>query len=166
MITTDYNKMPASIEGETPVESSQILFEVDDPGLDVTPTHYVGLSPASLARALKYMRFNDDLVIAAPSIEATIDYPLRAPITRQLNCEGGFTREQLCSRIAEVYQDIFREEQQTSSSIPEGTAGKICMNRAETDGRYGIWGHFLDDLMLHTVYYDPLRESVRLGIDS
>ena len=163
--TNDYNKMPASIEGETPVESSKIEFEVDDPGLDVTPSPYIGLTPASLSRALKYMRDNDDLVIEAPSIEATIDYPLRAPITRQLNCEGGFTREQLCSRIAEVYQDIFREEQQTSS-IPEGTVGNIIMNRAKTDGTYGIWGHFLDDLMLHTVYYDSMRESIRLGIDS
>ena len=120
--TNDYNKMPASIEGETPVESSQILFEVDDPGLDATPSPYVGLTPASLARALKYMRDNDGLVIEAQSIEATIDYPLRAPITRQLNSEEGFTREQLCSRVAEVHPDIFREEQQTSS-IPEGTVG-------------------------------------------
>ena len=47
--TNGYNKMAASIEGEMPVECTKIQFEVDDPGLDVTPSPYIGLTPASLS---------------------------------------------------------------------------------------------------------------------
>jgi hypothetical protein len=32
--------------------------------------------------------------------------------------------------------------------------------------RYGIWGHGIEDLVLHTVEFDPKIGCYRLGIDS
>lgn len=64
---------------------------------------------------------------------------------------------------------MYKEEKRTSN-LPEETCadrfGSSMINRAPTNGKYGIWGHSLGDLVLHTVHYDPTGKVIKLGIDS
>ena len=39
------------------------------------------------------------------------------------------------------------------------------MNRAETNGPNGIWGHVLDDLVLYEIKHDG-HGNITLGVDS
>ena len=50
--------------------------------------------------------------------------------------------------------------------MAERNPGCFLINRAATDGTYGIWGHDLGDLVLHTIYYAPTSGEICLGIDS
>ena len=43
---------------------------------------------------------------------------------------------------------------------------ELLVNRANTDGIHGIYGHDLGDLALHTVTYDIEAGKIYLGIDS
>ena len=67
------------------------------------------------------------------------------------------------------YENIYEEERRTST-LPEETmnerGGLPLANRAPTNGTYGIWGHVLPDLLLHTVYYLPAKNEIHLGIDT
>lgn len=38
-------------------------------------------------------------------------------------------------------------------------------NRIKTNGDYGIWGHVLGDLMLHTLYFEE-KNVITVGVDS
>jgi len=40
------------------------------------------------------------------------------------------------------------------------------LNRNETDGKYGIWGHDIGDLWLEGIYYNPQTKTVTLSIGS
>lgn len=73
-------------------------------------------------------------------IEVTINYPLSKPYTFQL-C-GTLSRREVVSQIVKHYRKIYED--------PE---------------KWGIWGHCLGDLMLHTLYvYEGGRAEV--GVDS
>ena len=131
--------------------------------LNGKPSIYVGLTPETLPRSIQYLRDKEEVVIESPAIGLTLEYPLSHPATVHLTSAGGFTREQLCTQIANAHQHVYREEARTTSSSAE-RFGNLCVNRAQTSGTFGIWGQSLDDLLLHTVYYDA--ENIRLGIDS
>jgi len=54
--------------------------------------------------------------------------------------------------ISKKYHEIYDEEERTAATktIPMAQR-KTLANRNETDGKYGIWGHDLSDLMLDTI---------------
>lgn len=60
---------------------------------------------------------------------------------------GGFTslRNQI-EDIIDIYHDIYEEEEQSN--------------------KYGIWGHNLSDLVLHTIKYDAKLNILSLVVDS
>lgn len=60
---------------------------------------------------------------------------------------GGITtlRKQI-QDISDIYHDIYAEEDKSK--------------------KYGIWGHNLSDLVLHTIEYDAKLNIVSLGVDS
>lgn len=81
--------------------------------------------------------------------------------------KGGFTRQRLIDIICETYRQIYREEDEGSiikaQSIAEASGGTcLLMNRCTTNGKYGIWGHDIGDLILHTMYLK--RRVSRLGL--
>ncbi len=113
---------------------------------------------------IKNMDDADEVVIDTPNISIVYDYPLRRHFTVSYDSESGFTRAQLVRLISDEYQNIYDVEEQTSSIEPALVPG--WMNRNETNGTYGIYGHAIDDLLLHTICYDPFTHVVHLGIDS
>ena len=71
-----------------------------------------------------------------------ITYPLRNPFICTITVnEIGMTRRQLINRIVRAYKAIYAT--------------------AEDDNPYGIWGHCMSDLMLHTAYVTPQGDHHR-----
>ena len=65
-----------------------------------------------------------------------ITYPLHQPYTRMVTVrEAGMTRRRLVNLIVMSYKAIYAT--------------------AEDDNPYGIWGHCMSDLMLHTAEVTP-----------
>jgi len=120
---------------------------------------------------LAHLRDGDEVVLPCHAIIVVADYPLKSEFEFPLTADRpeGFTRAGIASMIVALYQRIYAEEEQTSTTpvVPiEKRQGLI--NRNRTAGKYGIWGHDLGDLALTTI--SPERRGavvyVRLGIDS
>eukprot|EP00611_Tribonema_gayanum_P030334 TRINITY_DN8403_c0_g1_i1.p3 TRINITY_DN8403_c0_g1~~TRINITY_DN8403_c0_g1_i1.p3 ORF type:complete len:197 (-),score=51.40 TRINITY_DN8403_c0_g1_i1:899-1489(-) len=125
--------------------------------------HYISLENPD--EALAEMPDADEVVIAEKSIAVELTYPLSGVHRFKLRADtaAGFTRRGLVKRISETYHQVYREEERTQSRPPPVLG--FLMNRGPTDGKYGIWGHVLGDLVLHTVSRDK-DGTYSLGIDS
>lgn len=90
---------------------------------------------------------NSDEEVAPNRIELLYEYPLTEQEIRIHKQEKPFTRRQLVLLVCEDYKKIYQEE---DLSIPT-PAGNIpgMYNRERSNGKYGIWGHHLDDLVLY-----------------
>lgn len=96
-----------------------------------------------------------------------LDYPLDDEYSFKIYPEDaskGFSRGHLLKEIKRTYDRLYVEEEETSSRPVENIPGML--NRATTDGNYGVWGHALDDLVLHRISYDAEKNEIWLGIDS
>ena len=106
----------------------------------------------------------DEVVINEREITIVFTYPLSGDFSFAFKSasEAGFTRKELSELIMQTYHKIYDEEEQTSSV----TAGHIAgmLNRNQTSGKYGIWGHDICDLMLHSM--QKTRGKYYLGVDS
>jgi len=95
----------------------------------------------------------DEIVIPYSEINLIIDYPLNKPASFVLkNSTNGFTKKELILEISKKYHEIYNEEENTSKikTVPLNQR-KGIINRNETDGKYGIWGHDIGDLDLSTI---------------
>lgn len=96
---------------------------------------------------------SDKIVIPYSEITIIIDYPLNKPTSFVLsNSKNGFTKKDLILEISKKYHEIFTVEETTATTktIPPDKR-KGIMNRNETDGNYGIWGHDIEDLDLGSI---------------
>lgn len=96
---------------------------------------------------------SDEIVITYSEITIIIDYPLNKPTSFVLtNSKNGFTKKELILEISKKYHEIFTVEEATATikTIPPDERKKI-MNRNETNGNYGIWGHDIGDLDLSSI---------------
>jgi hypothetical protein len=101
--------------------------------------------------------------------ELIIDYPTSTPYRKRFNtCKNGMTRIQLADFICKHYRKMYAEEDGTSN-IPGllGCQGGEApmLNRQQTDGKYGIWGHCIEDLVLISATVDT-KNFITLGVDS
>lgn len=113
----------------------------------------------------------DKVVVKYSEITLIIDYPLNKPAEFLLKSPGkSFTKKQLVLEISKRYHQIYEEEESSAKvkTIPiEKREGLI--NRNETDGKYGIWGHDISDLDLSSVEVYKTENGeiqIRLGIES
>jgi hypothetical protein len=109
----------------------------------------------------------DEVIIKQASIKIIIDYPLTNQYEFTLNSDKGFTRAQLLSEISRHYYKIFDEEEESATvktvPIDERTA---MYNRNETNGKYGIWGHDIADLVLSSIsVYKTRNGETVLSLD-
>ncbi|MBO9659936.1 MAG: hypothetical protein J7527_14045, partial [Chitinophagaceae bacterium] len=91
----------------------------------------------------------DQVLISAPEVSVVIDYPLKNEFVFKLRSTGDLTKGELAQLISDQYQQIYEEEEKSATikTIPQ-TQRKPLYNRNETNGKYGIWGHDLSDLVL------------------
>jgi hypothetical protein len=80
-----------------------------------------------------------------------IRYPLSNPYKKVFKTSiKGMSRKELVKLIVDAYHEIYDTEESTSKIMPDLIPGMY--NRNTTEGKYGIWGHDLGDLMLGGVY--------------
>jgi len=164
---------------------NNIKFQIIDPNelpgewrSTERPSPYFGLTQDKMEESLSFLQNGEEIVINKPSIRVEFNYPLaKEHILELVPCDGNhyFTRATLAKTIALKYQEIYQEEKNTTTlpieSVADrtssgGNRGCMLMNRAHTDGVWGIWGHDLSDLDLHTVSYHAPEDVYTLGIDS
>jgi len=107
-----------------------------------------------------------DEIVLPPNTDYTlkIDYPLKNPFVFQFTTgPAGMQRKELVELVVDSYHRIYDEE---DASVGY-TAGNFpgMFNRRTTDGKYGIWGHCLDDLMVGAAFVDE-GNVVTLAVDS
>lgn len=107
-----------------------------------------------------------NIIIDKGKIDVLFEYPLTNKVIKTFYADttDGFTKAGLIEMICDFYEEIYDEEEKTTST----KIGNLpnMLNRNITDGRYGIWGHAIGDLLLHTIKYDPDYDFYTLGIDS
>jgi hypothetical protein len=180
------SKMNSAVGGQPATEmadtaatadGSVVGFEVDDPYWSVEdgPSPYISLEDPE--DSIAHLRGAADVVIPRPAIRVRYRYPFdtRGPSPLEQR-EGGwifeerapdgahFTRADLARAVAERYAAIYADEAATTAVPAARVPGML--NRAQTSGRYGIWGHDLGDLMLVTVEHSQEHDLYELGIDS
>lgn len=97
-----------------------------------------------------------------------IDYPVSddfyfalAPLQDK---SVGLTVGELIDRVLDIYDEVYAEEERTSSITPGYIPGML--NRNRTDGKYGVYGHVLSDLYWGSAHYEAKSNHIVLGIDS
>ena len=150
---------------------AQITFQIDDlANRPEGPSPYVNL--AQPEKDLKQMRKAEEVVFAGTNLILILDYPLHNEVTFPISATSpqGFTRAELARKVADLYKRVYEEEAQTSKiAVIPLEERKGLINRNETNGKYGIWGHDLSDLVLHTIEISRKADGTvlaYLGIDS
>lgn len=106
----------------------------------------------------------DDVVITDTKIKIPFDYPLNGTHIFEFESTNGFTRRNIMTHICQTYADIYKKEEETSVKETDSTTG--CLNRSETSGVYGIWGHDIGDLAIERLSYDPQTQTIKMFIGS
>lgn len=88
----------------------------------------------------------------------TLDYPLTKPYV--LEYKDVATVGELSWLIAQAYGAIYETEDETSKvRVIDEEARGMVLNRNQTDGEYGIWGHDMSDLFLEIINIDKKGNS-------
>jgi len=112
----------------------------------------------------------DFLVTSNDVIEIRFVYPFSKPIYTEFRNKKkgrGFTRDRIIKLIVLSYLRFYKQEKNTSTLliIPRAKRSQ-SLNRAETDGTYGIFGHDMEDLVLEALYFDETSHVVSMFIGS
>jgi hypothetical protein len=102
-------------------------------------------------------------ILPAGKYKLVIDYPLSTEYVEELEFGKPVTREQIVEWIVASYHYIYKMEDE-STPVPAGLIPGM-FNRVTTMGTYGIWGHELGDLDLHTIHVDD-NNLITIGVDS
>lgn len=100
----------------------------------------------------------DQVVLQEGEYKLEISYPLTNPSVSKLKVgKRGLTRKALVAKICAKYKEIYASEDDPGH-IPG------MYNRAQSEGKYGIWGHDLCDLILCSAHVKG--KTITLGVDS
>jgi hypothetical protein len=167
----EHRSYASGSEDPTTQVLTEITFQVDDPeNKSDAPSPYVNL--AQPEKDLKQMRNAEEVVFTGTNLIVVLDYPLRKEANFPISASspGGFTRSELARKVADLYKRVYEEEEQTTKiAVIPLEQRKGLINRNETNGKYGIWGHDLSDLVLHTIEISRKADGTvlaYLGIDS
>jgi hypothetical protein len=105
----------------------------------------------------------NEVVIRDEKITMTITYPLSVEVKLPLEKKGGFTRLDVFKNIYEAYKKIYEEEEK---GVGDPGSYANLYNRRKSEGKYGIWGHYLGDLVIESVTYDPNEKVLYMFIGS
>jgi hypothetical protein len=135
-------------------------------------TYYgISLTLQNLNFVINHLNKPNEIVITSNSPPTLkIDYPLTNSYQEKLD-SCTYTLVEIASIICLTYQKIYKEEKESTQLPVESIASRTngssgLINRARTNGKYGIYGHCLDDLLLHTIIYDKEMNLITLGVDS
>ena len=119
-----------------------------------TPGHYLYTQGDELENVDE-----NDVVLQRGTYDLVITYPLNNPSHNLIDVGGkGMTRRELVNFIVKCYKKIYRDEDKAIGRKTKNIPGML--NRQTSDGPYGIWGHDLGDLILHTANVSRMQITV------
>ena len=140
---------------ETTPEEKEDFDEYDDPDVPM----FVDYTEEEMALLID----GDEVILDYPEYKLLIDYPLKNPDTITFTPTRPVTRKTFLEELRKEYLRIYEEEG------PAGPYVGNSLNRPKTNGKYGIWGHVIGDLVMAraSVYRTPEEKIlVALDIDS
>ncbi len=105
----------------------------------------------------------NEIMIEDEKISVSFTYPLSEEVIVECEKEGGFSRIDLFKLIYENYKRFY-EEEETETGDP-GSYDNLY-NRKKSQGKYGIWGHYLEDLCIENLRYDAKNKILHMFIGS
>lgn len=108
----------------------------------------------------------DEILINQKVVTVIIDYPIRNEHQFELNSSKGFSRELLLKEISKAYHKMYEEEEASATIKTIPLEKRTTMyNRNETNGKYGIWGHDIADLVLSEIHiYEDSNKKLILAL--
>jgi len=138
-----------------------INFNVYTPNSEDGDTSSISI--ANPEKDLAQLQNPEEIVISQHTVTIIIDYPLTNEYKFDLSSDTGFTRVHLINEINKAYRKIYAEEEASATikTIPIEKR-KTLYNRNDTNGKYGIWGHDIEDLMLAQIeiYETPDKKLI------
>ncbi|HMK18751.1 MAG TPA: hypothetical protein VK492_11140 [Chitinophagaceae bacterium] len=101
---------------------------------------------------IKNLIGKDELVISETKLTIIIDYPLISNYKFEIFSKDGFTRAHLINEISKRYYQLYDEEEKTATIKTVPLKERKIYNRNQTNGKYGIWGHDIGDLVLDEIH--------------
>lgn len=146
-----------------------IAFEVKTKELKDYPDGIIPFASIEKANSdIPNLVNRDQVVVHDTAINIIIDYPLTNPYVFHLYSTTGFTPAMLLKAISKHYYILYEEEKTATIKTLPMEKRKI-ENRNQTNGKYGVWGHDIRDLMLdEAIVYrnDKGVVTLKLEIDS
>jgi len=105
----------------------------------------------------------NERVIKSKKITIVFGYPLSKVVKFNYESKKGFTRMDLFKHIYEGYKKIYEEEEK---DIGDPGHYKFAYNRKPTHGKYGIWNHYIGDLLIERLSYSKKAKTVEMFIGS
>ena len=102
---------------------------------------------------------NEVLDIKPGTYILNIDYPCSGFEVPVGVPEKGITRQQLMDIAADSYHQMYKY-------VNEGIYANGIDDIERESNKYGIWGHSMGDLTIHTFYVDEEKNEISLGVDS
>lgn len=108
----------------------------------------------------------NQILISQNIVTVIIDYPLKNEYRFELNSNRGFSRAILLKEISKAYHKMYEEEENTATIKTIPVEKRTTMyNRNETNGKYGIWGHDIADLVLSEIHiYENSDKKIILSL--
>jgi hypothetical protein len=174
--TKDYSTLLTRFEQQASEKSydnlgsliSTIDFKVKTSNLTDYPEGFIPFMEIEHPeKSIKQLVNKDEIVVKDDTITLIIDYPLTNEYRLKINSKNGFTRRELITAISKAYYKLFSEEEATATvkTIPVEKRTAVY-NRNQTNGKYGIWGHDIADLVLADVMvYKALSGELFLSLN-
>ena len=158
------------------VGASEILFQVRTSNKEDLEIFEDGIIPwisiKEPENSLVNLIDKDEIVLNSNKAILSIDYPLNKPTEIEIRSKekDGFSRIELIRLISQAYHRIYDEEEASAKvkTVPLKKREDL-INRNETDGKYGIWGHDIGDLDLSAIivqYKNGITPKLVLYIES
>jgi len=112
------------------------------------------------------LKNSSELMIKNTTIKILFDYPFNNPQIIKFKSKNGFTRRKLFNIISKKYQSIYDEEEQTKPKKQSSGFINGMLNRVTTTGKWGIWGHGIEDLSLIQMERRKKEKFYRLSVSS
>jgi hypothetical protein len=95
----------------------------------------------------------------------TIDYPLSNPASFEINRPKNITFFDIVDEICNAYAKIYQEEEETMNEDISDQNTPV-FNRKQSNGKHGIWGHYIEQLVIERLEYDMSKEKISMSIGS
>ena len=110
------------------------------------------------------LKDNSEMMIVdmAETIRIQFDYPLSQPVVLEFFGKGPWRLQYLIDAVVKGYLEIYDEEDETRT-LPAIDMGAMLVNRPQTNGKHGIWGHILNDLYIEKMYKEDDVWHLHMG---